>query len=82
MMLFEALMELMMSQRGKTLMNELLALPAQERQTIAEGLLTSLTTDEYDDALEAELDRRWKEVVTGKIKSIPRSSLKLTKPRS
>jgi len=46
-----------MRQRGKTLMNELLALPAQERQTIAEALLTSLTTDEYEDALEAELDR-------------------------
>ena len=60
-------------------MKELLSLSALERQTIAEGLLSSLTDEEHEDALEAEMERRWKEVVTGKVKTIPRSALKLTK---
>ena len=65
-----------MSQEGKELMSQLLRLPAVERHAIADQLLSTLTEEEQDDALEAELNRRSQEVRSGKVKALPLSALK------
>ena len=41
------------------LLEEALALPAEDRAMVASGLLASLDTDDADDADEAEVDRLW-----------------------
>ncbi|MFO0812909.1 MAG: addiction module protein [Gemmatales bacterium] len=71
-----------MSQEGKELMSQLLRLPAVERHAIADQLLSTLTEEEQDDALEAELNRRSQEVRSGKVKALPLSALKAKKTRS
>lgn len=71
-----------MSQEGKELMSQLLRLPAVERHAIADQLLSTLTEEEQDDALEAELNRRSQEVRSGKVKALPLSALKTKKTRS
>ncbi|MBL8821636.1 MAG: addiction module protein [Planctomycetia bacterium] len=46
------------------MLRELLNLPAVERFRLADRLYSSLSEEDQDDALEAELDRRWKEVAS------------------
>ena len=71
-----------MSQQSKELMVQLLKLPPLERHAIADKLLSTLSEQEQDDALESELNRRSHEVRTGKVKSLPLSAMKLKKSRS
>jgi putative addiction module component (TIGR02574 family) len=49
--------------------DEALKLPPQEREWLAQELWNSVETD-CDPGLLAELDRRWEEIVTGKVKTI------------
>ncbi len=71
-----------MRRQSKAMLKELLNLPATDRHMIAEQLYFSLSDEEQDDLLEKELDTRWKEVVSGKVKLIPRSALKQKHTRS
>jgi putative addiction module component (TIGR02574 family) len=50
---------------------EALKLPMADREWLAEELWNSVVGEEDDPALIAELNRRWQEIVTGKVKTIP-----------
>jgi len=64
-----------MSHRTKVLMDELLTLPATTRQNIVKKLIKSLSSENDDSAFNDELDRRWEEVASGKVKPQHRSVL-------
>ena len=49
---------------------EALKLPAEDREWLAQELWNSIP-EESDPELKATLDRRWEEIVTGKVETIP-----------
>jgi hypothetical protein len=57
-----------MGKRSQAIVSELLAMTVADRQAILEKVLKSIEPEERDDSIEAELDRRWKEVISGKVK--------------
>jgi putative addiction module component (TIGR02574 family) len=48
-----------------------LKLSPVDRETLAQELWSSLDEEPIDPELKTELDRRWDEIVTGKVKTIP-----------
>jgi putative addiction module component (TIGR02574 family) len=48
-----------------------LKLSAEERELLAQELWDSLDDEPLDPALKAELDRRWEEIQSGKVKTVP-----------
>ncbi len=50
-----------------------MTLSDEERVVVAERLMDSVPVpeEELDDATKATLDRRWEEIVSGKVKCIP-----------
>jgi putative addiction module component (TIGR02574 family) len=63
-----------MSPTGQRLLEEALALPAQERADLAGTLLESLDQGEdeaVEDAWSEEIERRVEDVESGKVKTVP-----------
>ena len=50
-----------------------MTLSEEERVVVAEQLMDSVPphADELDEATKATLDRRWEEIVSGKVKCVP-----------
>jgi putative addiction module component (TIGR02574 family) len=48
-----------------------LKLSPDEREVLAQEIWDSLDEEPLDPALKAELDRRWEEIQSGKVKTIP-----------
>ena len=48
-----------------------LKLSPEDREILAQELWDSLDDQPLDPELKAELDRRWEEIVSGKVKTIP-----------
>ena len=48
-----------------------LKLSAEDRELLAQELWDSLDEETIDPAFKAELDRRWDEIQSGKVKTIP-----------
>jgi putative addiction module component (TIGR02574 family) len=70
----------MLSDQSQALLDQILTLPEQERSEIARELFNSLSNEvqqELDDELKSELDRRWEEMESGQVKTIPWSEAKL-----
>jgi putative addiction module component (TIGR02574 family) len=65
-----------MTEAAEKLKAELATLPAEDRAELAHFLMESLDEDEkadldWDAAWTAELERRWKEIESGKEKGVP-----------
>ena len=65
-----------MTQAAQKFIKEALSLPAKERAEVAEQLLMSLETPSKDEndietAWQHEIDKRYSEIVSGKIQCIP-----------
>jgi putative addiction module component (TIGR02574 family) len=48
-----------------------LKLPAEDREVLAQELWDSLDDEPLDPEFKAMLDRRWEEIQSGKVKTIP-----------
>lgn len=48
-----------------------LKLPPEDREMLAQELWQSLDDEPLDPEFEAELNRRWEEIESGKVKTIP-----------
>jgi putative addiction module component (TIGR02574 family) len=53
------------------LREQALKLPPADREALADDLMASLTDEPLDPELEAELNRRYEELVSGKVRGIP-----------
>lgn len=60
-----------MSAHLKSKLSELLQLSEKERLMLAKELISSVPGTHPDDELWEELERRWKEVESGKVKPLP-----------
>jgi putative addiction module component (TIGR02574 family) len=65
-----------MTATAEALLSSLLDLPEEDRLELAERLQASVTDEPADDEpisdeMKATLDRRWEEIVSGKVKCIP-----------
>lgn len=64
-----------MTATAEALLSDLLTLPEEDRLEIAERLQDSVQAGPEDtgleDGLKATLDRRWEEIVSGKVQCIP-----------